>query len=503
MFLFPVLLLAGTISVGDVQCLPGTLFRKSHRCVCTKGHKKFVFGERFFCGRYPNPDLDCPVLNKRFCRSWDGCMRHKKKISCNQLGLYYFYGDQVKRDYQKAKRAYRTACSLGFVNGCNNVAWLHETGLGTPLAPKKARALYRKNAKVSGWASYRLGRLYEKGLGGEQSFQKAKHLYAHACKRHEAHGCASLGSFHERGLGGRVRWKAARTYYTKACRYRSGFACDRLGWFREKGLGVPIQLSKARTLYTAACLFGYGASCKRMGDFYQRGTGGVKKDRAKAKFFYRKAHALHTHHCKRQNGTHCLLLGDLYFYGYGVKKDQKRAHSLYQTSCLLKEADGCASLAELYASGQGVRTNYKKAKHLFGWACQHHSGYACFGLGKLYEHGHGVAMSKQKAFSHYTRACQKYQFDGGCYRAGWLSERGMLMDYGRARILYQRACQYESKRACHRLGDIFAGGLGLSRSVRSARRYYQRACQLGEDLSCRRLKVLLSKQKNPSSKPIH
>ena len=59
-----------------------------------------------------------------------------------KLGTLYLQGDGIKPDYAKAKRWLTRSSDDGNANARNNLAWMHEKGLGTPVDDFTARSLY-------------------------------------------------------------------------------------------------------------------------------------------------------------------------------------------------------------------------------------------------------------------------------------------------------------------------------------------------------------------------
>ena len=116
----------------------------------------------------------------------------------------------------------------------------------------KARELYEQ-AVADGWnlAKFRLGRLYEQGLGVPQDYAKARKLYEESVDM-SADSQNALGQLYERGLGVPQDYAKAREWYEMAVKSKVPLALVNLGYLYEQGLGVAKDEAKAQELYQRA-----------------------------------------------------------------------------------------------------------------------------------------------------------------------------------------------------------------------------------------------------------
>ena len=83
----------------------------------------------------------------------------KSSEDCFYLGLMYYNGYGVKKDYLKSVKLFKKACDLGCGEGCNN-----------------------------------LGIMYKNGKGVKQNFVIAKKYFARACYMKIQEGCMNIKS---------------------------------------------------------------------------------------------------------------------------------------------------------------------------------------------------------------------------------------------------------------------------------------------------------------------
>lgn len=101
----------------------------------------------------------------------------------NLLGLCYYYGRGVVKDYKKAAQYYRQASDKGNDAASLNLGSCYYNGEGVPQDGAEAVRLYKKSAsKGNGSAYYNLGYCSELGIGVPQDFQQALNYYVEAEK---------------------------------------------------------------------------------------------------------------------------------------------------------------------------------------------------------------------------------------------------------------------------------------------------------------------------------
>lgn len=87
-------------------------------------------------------------------------------VALHNLGVAYFRGVQVPRDYAKAAAFWRRAAEMGDVTAMGNLGFLTYHGWGVPAAPEEAVALWRRAASGGQAESHRhLGVAAEEGKG--------------------------------------------------------------------------------------------------------------------------------------------------------------------------------------------------------------------------------------------------------------------------------------------------------------------------------------------------
>jgi hypothetical protein len=381
-----------------------------------------------------------------------------------------------------------------------------------------------------------------------------------ACTRGDGEACFRLGLIYQYGLGVAVDDPRAVAFYTDACADGNGESCNSLGNMYLWGLGIAKDYSRAAAYTIKACDAGDSLGCSGAGNMYSDGKF-VQEDDSRAAEFYAKGLAIDSKNCDAGNSFWCGFVAYEYENGIlGVAKDIGKARQFYRKACFLGEKQSCDDLNKLDAneikSAQVVNPNspvqhpglaeieqqstalrrqgrYSEARPLFeqacaagSWdscdtltvmyigglgglpqgssmagkpfseavplfehACANGQADACSHLGWMYKNGIGVPMNWSLFFSYSSKAC-----DGGdgdaCLNVGIEYEvgGGIKQDYSRAAVIYSRSCNAGNAIGCQDLGSLYHRGLGIARDDSRAEELFSKACKLGAAGGCTELK---------------
>jgi TPR repeat protein len=161
-------------------------------------------------------------------------------------------------DLGQAARYYDKACTAGLADGCKYrasvIAKMHE-GCDAPSAE----------------GCTNLGYLYENGIGVSANFSEAAGYYRRACAADRPVGCSNLGILHDLGRGVKQDYAEAAKLYQKACDLGGATGCNHLGRLFEKGHGAKKPDEKrALELYRSGCDKGSDRACASMKDLEER-----------------------------------------------------------------------------------------------------------------------------------------------------------------------------------------------------------------------------------------
>lgn len=138
----------------------------------------------------------------------------------NNLGVCYFDGTGVKKDYKKALAWYMKSAERGNETAMNNVGVCHRGGFGVPMNKDVAYEWFKKSAD-SGYEEgmVNLGLCFEKGEGVPRDYKQAVKWYKKAAETEameSGEALFRLARMYEQGLGVRANSNIASMYMAKA-----------------------------------------------------------------------------------------------------------------------------------------------------------------------------------------------------------------------------------------------------------------------------------------------
>jgi TPR repeat protein len=209
--------------------------------------------------------------------------------SQNGLGVCYYEGKGVEKDYTKAVEWYTRAANQGYVKAQYNLGICYEYGDGIEKNISKAVEWYAKAAdQGDADAQCYLGYCYEQGNGVEKDYTKAVEWYTKAADQGHSRAQFNLGVCYFNGNGVEVNRAIAVEWYTKAADQDHSSAQFNLGVCYEYGYGIEKNISKAVEWYTKAADQGVAEAQYHLGVCYFNGNG-VEKNLVIAVEWYTKA----------------------------------------------------------------------------------------------------------------------------------------------------------------------------------------------------------------------
>lgn len=185
-------------------------------------------GQRYAVGRDGFP-RDLERAARAYAR---GCLAGQR-LSCNNLGDEYEYGDGVPRDLAHAALLYEHACKIGEALGCANLGHLLENAEGVARDLPRARTLYR-DACIRG-ETYACLHAAMIAIGSPQTPEDGRRWldrWERACTAGSGRACAFVGLLYEDGPDGYARdERRSRTGMERGCKLGEPLACE---WLRRR-----------------------------------------------------------------------------------------------------------------------------------------------------------------------------------------------------------------------------------------------------------------------------
>jgi TPR repeat protein len=138
------------------------------------------------------PEMDMDYQKEMFAVFQAGADRGNR-ISMRILGILYYNGEGVARDYTTARKWWEKAADKGDASAMSNLGSLYLGGQGVAQDSAKALELFKKAAdKGEALGMTNLGLLYENGQGVPKDYAKAREWYEKAAARGEPNALARL-----------------------------------------------------------------------------------------------------------------------------------------------------------------------------------------------------------------------------------------------------------------------------------------------------------------------
>ena len=212
-------------------------------------------------------------------------------INFNEIGLMYYNGDGVDKNYRMALKVFKKGCELGDKDCCYNAGIMLNNGLGVEKNKLKALRFFKRGCELGdGDSCFDAGLMYRFGRGVTQDIKSAIDFYKKACKLGKGDGCYNLGVIYERGI---LKVKKDPTlaikFYQKACQLGNSYSCFNAGiMYDYDEYGIKVDHQVAFEYYKKACELGDKKGCYNVAVAYKTGEG-VEKNYNLAIKYYKKS----------------------------------------------------------------------------------------------------------------------------------------------------------------------------------------------------------------------
>ena len=171
---------------------------------------------------------------------------------CN-LGICYYNGNGVTKDYTQAVSWFRKAAGQGYTDAQNWLGYCYAVGIGVSKDYTQAVNWYRKTAdQGNAWAQSHLGDCYYYGNGVTKDYTQAVSWYRKAANQGNADAQCNLGYCYGMGNGVTKDYTQAVSWYRKAADQGNAWAQNNLGNCYYNGNGVTKNYAMALSLYQKA-----------------------------------------------------------------------------------------------------------------------------------------------------------------------------------------------------------------------------------------------------------
>lgn len=318
-------------------------------------------------------------------------------VAQNNLGLLFFRGERVERNYTLAVELFSRSAKQGFEDGLYHLGMMYENGYGVEVDQATANFLYFNAAnRGSVSAQMALGLVYKFGKAAEKDSVQAAYWFKKAAEQNNASAQYHLGDAYEKGLGVEENLVQAVYWLKKAAENGEPRGQYALAWQYEFGRGVDTDYQQAQHYYKLAAEQQHASGMYRLGMLLFNGKGSdFDFDQA---FFWIKQAA------EAGNVDAQIKLGRFYYDGMAVPVDFALAHHWYTKAADEGDPYAMYQAALMHLSGVGTELNENKAFSLALASAQADELAGNYLVGRLYYKGWGTPINNDNAIKYLRRA---------------------------------------------------------------------------------------------------
>ena len=375
----------------------------------------------------------------------------------------YLYGtDEMAADEEAAYEIMKEEAERGNVLAIHDMGKIYAQGIFVDGDPLKAQEWYKKaltgmlaveRGKENAYLEYRIGKMYQYGLGTEEDLQEAARWFGMASDKEHKHALYSLGMLYLHGKGVEQDDTQAYALFLRSHELGNPYASIELGKLYETGRGTERSMVLAEDCYRVAYL----------------GFLNLEKKSKDDTLWYR-------------IGTMCLK-------GIGTEADERKAEKYLLQSADCGNIHAPYQLAKLYIRQEKEKqerdpkefTDYEKMRKAIRWleeAAEQENTFAEYALGKLYAEDGVFAKDMEKAFVYLQRAAKAGNAYAQ-YRLGkvYLSEE--TKDMEKALQYLTLAAKQNHDYALYRLGKMYLAGEEVEKNAELALAYLEKSAHAG------------------------
>ncbi len=384
---------------------------KKYQCLLGDIHSTYISG-------YQDPKLSFEFYVKSANQEYPQAMHN--------VGLCYYNGKGVIKDYQRAIYWFNKASQLKFYDSLIYLGLCYFKGLGVEVNYDKAFSIFEEAASHNlKEAFYYLGICYRSGVGAPQNLRIAFDYTEKGALLGDVNSMFNVAYSYEHGEGIDRNYELAAEWYLKAANAGSAQAMYNLALFYDEGKGVEQNYSQALFYFAKASQKNFDKAMYRLAVYYENGIG-VDKDYGVAFHFFNEGSKLGNKHClnnlalyylygrscevdiekavhwfeeaaKKGNEQSMYNLASMYEMGTLVRKDDQLAADYYLQATIKGHSKSYYKLAKFFEEGIGVKQNYNEAIANYKKASDLGNGHAQYELGVMYQLGKGVEKDLAEA----------------------------------------------------------------------------------------------------------
>lgn len=374
-------------------------------------------------------------INRNFTKNSES---FSKSLWTNELkeAMKEFYDN---RDYEKALNLFIKCAQDGNPIALEKLGLMYSKGIGVDLNIELSNTYYEKafnlynnlletaNDKLTSYINYRLGKMYENGLGTAIDYEKAISCYNYAIENAgNKYAMYSLGKMYLDGKGA------------------------------DEGADLDAYKSQSFDYIKNSADLDFAYAAYQTGTFYKQGLY-VSQDLENASYYYENAYFEFEEMLKSYEDDNVLYrLGQMNYEGLGVKINIEEACKYLEKSFELKNENAALLLARIYIE-IGDEEKTEKAISMLTELSNAGNNRANYSLGRIYATKECSKYDLEKAIQYYELA-NKEDNEHAQYGLGkiYADKKSKYFDEDKAVKYFKMSADHNNSYAQYALGKIYA-----------------------------------------------
>ena len=399
-----------------------------------------------------------------------------------EIGVKYYRGTDVTRDYSEAVKWYRLAANQGYANAQCNLGNMYSWGCGVTQDYAEALKWYRLAADkghVDAKTKIREleRKLTPKDTGQQKSDKSDPKQQVSECSDPTPQGeitdtetLFEIGNKYFNGEGVAQDYVEAVKWYRLAAEQGYAPAQFNLGEMYEWGRGMFVDEDcyEAIKWYRLAADQGHKEAVEKIEE--------LEEELARPNQYY--------------------AIGLRHYNGEGVAQDYSEAAKWFRIAADQGDADAQNKLGGMYSNGQGVTQDYNEAVKWYRLAANQGCADAQLVLGFMYKRGYGVTQNYDEAVKWYRLGADQGNAEAQ-NNLGFMYDNGLgvLPNRYEAVQWYRLAADQGLSLAQFNLGVSYQNGQGVNQDYNEAVKWYRLAADRGHARAKTKLQELKRKLK--------
>lgn len=382
-----------------------------------------------------------------------------------QARIFLFGNKDTTPDFEAAHVLLMVEAEKCNALAMHDLGRMFADGLGRGIDSELAQGWYEKalttfhavqNTKAAAYIEYRIGKIYNAGLGTEQDYSKAAHWFTLAS--------AVDKSQHRKG---------------------NKYAQYSLAGLYLHGKGVEVDLERAHSLYQQSASQDFPYASYELAKLCRDGIG-IAKDDAQAGEHFKKAFIGFV---KLEQDSHDdklqYRIGQMYQTGTGTEDDLQKATEYYELSARLGNCRAQYQLAKIYLADKDA--SVEKVQLAMDWLKKSVEGgnqFAQYALGKCYRDGVHVEKDELEALRLFTLSA-KQDNEFAAYALGklYLKSDIIAKDVPTAVLWLTKSATLGNQFAQYALGKLYLSGEDVPKDAAKAVSFFAAAAQQGNQFA--------------------